>query len=75
MSTEKKSFNSLPIKPLKEVTEEAKLFISNRKEGIEKSLRLKSHKINSSFMGGLDWNRIITIGGASGAGKSTIARQ
>lgn len=75
MSTEKRSFNCLPSKHISAVAEEAKQFIYNRKEGIEKSLRLKSEKLNSSLMGGVDWNRIITVGGISGAGKSTIARQ
>ena len=75
MSLEKKSFNGLAIKQISDVVEEAKLFIRNRKEGIEKSLRLSSDKVNNHLMDGIDWNRIVTIAGLPGSGKSTLARQ
>ena len=71
----KKSYNKLPIKKANEIAEETKIFIKNRLEGKEKSLRVKSEKINKTFMNGFDWNRIITIAGLSGSGKSTLARQ
>lgn len=72
---EKKSFNGLTIKKLDQVVTETKEFINNRRFGIEKSLKLSSYKVNQAFMDGLDWNRIVTIAGLSGSGKSTIARQ
>lgn len=72
---ERKSFNGLSIKPIGEVINEAKKFIQDRKEGKEPSLRLGSEKINSAFMDGLDWNRIVTVAGLSGSGKSTLVRQ
>lgn len=75
MSTEKKSANTLTIKPLSEVVIEAKRYIEKRRTGEEKSLKVGSSKVNNSLMGGFDWGRIITLAGVSGSGKSTIARQ
>lgn len=71
----KTSFNGLQVKSISHVIDETKQFINDRKTGKEKSLKVSSNKINEAFMDGLDWNRIITIGGMSGSGKSTLARQ
>ena len=69
------SYNKLIIKSSAEVARETKTFIENRRNGREKSLKVRSNKVNKTFMNGIDWNRIITIAGISGSGKSTIARQ
>lgn len=72
---ENKSFSSLTIRPISEVVDEAKVYIDKRRTGLEKSLKVSSNKVNNTFMGGLDWNRIITIAGLPGSGKSTLLRQ
>ncbi len=72
---EKGSFNGLAIKTISDVVEEARVYISDRKTGKEKSLRVSSKKVNSAFMDGFDWNRIITVAGLSGSGKSTLVGQ
>lgn len=75
MSTENRSVKTLPIKSIKQVTSETLNYIENRKKGLEKSMKVKSKKINKAFLDGFDWNRIITIAGMSGSGKSTLVRQ
>ena len=58
-----------------QVVDEALEFIKRRREGLEPSLKTKSDKINNIFLNGFDWNRIVTIAGLSGTGKSTLTRQ
>jgi replicative DNA helicase len=72
---ERTSFRSLGIKKIPQVVDEALEFITRRKNGLEPSLKVKSSKINDTFLNGFDWNRIITVAGLSGAGKSTLVRQ
>lgn len=72
---EKRSANVLAFKSMPEVVEEARIYIEDRKAGKQKSLRVGSRKVNETFMDGFDWNRIVTVAGLSGAGKSTIVRQ
>lgn len=73
---ENKSTNTvLEIKPISLVVEEAKNFIQRRMEGLEPSLKVKSSKINDTFLDGFDWGRVVAIGGLSGSGKSTLVRQ
>lgn len=75
MSTAKKSAKVLSIRSMKQITSETKSYIDGRKKGTIKSLKVSSSKINEAIMDGFDWNRIITIAGLSGSGKSTISRQ
>lgn len=72
---EKISVNTLEIKSMSKVVEDTKKYIKDRKDGKQTSLKVSSSKVNSSFLNGFDWNRIITIAGLSGSGKSTIMRQ
>lgn len=51
---EKSLHKGLQIKSISTVVEEAKIFIKARKAGTEKSLKLKSKKVNSAFMNGID---------------------
>lgn len=51
---EKRSANTLGIKPMSTVVEEAKEYIQRRHEGKEKSLRVSSSAINETFMDGFD---------------------
>ena len=57
--------NTLRIKSMTEVVDEAKYYINERREGRQQSLKVVSEKINSTFMDGFDWNRIVTIAGLS----------
>ena len=75
MSSEKKSARTLQIRNIREVASETRIFIDNRRTGKEKSLKVRSSKVNNCFMDGFDWGRIITIAGLSGSGKSTLLRQ
>ncbi len=72
---ENNSSRGLTIKSISEVVEDTKSFIDRRRSGVETSLRVRSSKVNSAFMDGFDWNRIITLAGMPGSGKSTLARQ
>lgn len=72
---EKKSFNTLDIKTFDEVTKDTLSFISKRQQGLEPSLKVKSDKVNNTFLNGFDWGRIVTVAGLSGSGKSTLVRQ
>lgn len=49
-----------------------KQLIKSRQAGDVKSLLTSIPKFNSVLMGGLDWNRILSIAGLSGSGKSLI---
>jgi len=51
---EKRSANTLGIKPMSAVIEEAKQYIQRRHEGKERSLRTSSAIINETFMDGFD---------------------
>lgn len=55
--------------------ERTKKYIHERNTGESKSLLTSKKSMNDLFMDGIDWNRILTIGGASGAGKSTILEE
>lgn len=72
---EKTSFKSLAIKQMPEIVNDAIKFIESRQKGLEPSLKVKSKKINDTFLDGFDWGRIATVAGMSGAGKSTLVRQ
>lgn len=52
--------------------EKAKKFIRDRMDGKAPSLKTHKHKLNDALFEGLEWNRIITIAGLSGSGKSTM---
>ena len=47
-------------------------YIDKRRKGEIVSLKTSFAKLNKALMAGIDWGRIMTIAGQSGAGKSTI---
>lgn len=51
---EKRTANVLEFKSMSEVVEEARAYISDRREGRQKSLKVSSSKINDCFMDGFD---------------------
>jgi replicative DNA helicase len=50
-------------------------YIKGRKEGTIKSVSLPHTKLNKKLMGGLEWNKIVSLVGSSGSGKSAILEQ
>lgn len=65
----------LQFKHISKASEEFLTYVRGRKLGIIKSLRTELHKLNKALLGGFDWNRIVTIAGMSGAGKSVLLEQ
>lgn len=63
------------IKSLDTVAIQAVKYIKARQSGKEKSLKVASSKVNNTFLNGFDWNRIVSIAGLPGSGKSTLVRQ
>jgi len=73
---EENSFKGiLAFKHISESTKEIVEYIDSRRKGEEKSLKTRWDKLNNFWMGGIDWNTIVTIGGMSGCGKSSIANE
>ena len=72
---ENSSRDILNTKHISESTKEIVTYIDSRRKGLEKSLKTRWDKLNKFCMGGLDWNTIVTIGGMSGSGKSSIANE
>ena len=72
---EANSSKVLKYKHISEATKDIVKYIKSRKDGEEQSLKTRWSKLNNFCMGGLDWNTIVTIGGMSGSGKSSIANE
>lgn len=68
------SFKPLPKKSSKEVAEESKKYVDDRRNGRIKSLVTKYPKLNKSLMGGVELDTITCISALSGAGKSTLSK-
>tara|TARA_Y100000034_G_scaffold128607_1_gene183541 strand:- start:1319 stop:2314 length:996 start_codon:yes stop_codon:yes gene_type:complete len=69
------SFKVLKYRHIGTATKEIVDYIDSRRKGLEKSLKTRWDKLNKFCMGGIDWNTIVTIGGMSGSGKSSIANE
>jgi replicative DNA helicase len=65
----------LPYKHIKEAGAEALKYIDDRRFGRVRSLQTKWKKLNARTMNGIEWNTIMTIGGMSGSGKSSMANE
>lgn len=50
-------------------------YIEGRRRGYIKSLKVSHEKLNRVTLNGFDWNKIITLAGLSGSGKSMIVEQ
>jgi len=50
-------------------------YIEGRRNGTIKSLQTSFPKLNRSLLDGIEWNKIFTIGGMSGSGKSILCEQ
>lgn len=62
----------LPIKPIAVSVEEALTYIDGRREGTITSLKTGLSKLDKNLLDGVEWNKIFSIAGMSGSGKSTI---
>ena len=67
--------NSLPYAHISESTERTANYIKGRKTGDIKSLSTGISKLDAALLNGIEWGRILTIGGISGTGKSTVLEQ
>lgn len=72
---EENLYKGLKYRPISNAASEIVDYIKSRKDGDEQSLKTRWTKLNNFCMGGLDWNTIVTIGGMSGSGKSSIANE
>lgn len=66
---------TLKIRPYSYGLDRALKYIDDRRTGKTKSLVTSFKKLNAALLNGIDWNRIFTIAGRSGGGKSTILEQ
>ena len=57
-----------------EVAKQNREYVDKRRKGLITSLKTKYSKLNSSLMGGLEWDTIMCISALSGAGKSTLSK-
>ena len=67
--------NMLEFQHIRTAGDDILQYIDDRRKGLNKSLKTRWDKFNQVTMGGLDWNVIVTIGGMSGSGKSSIANE
>ena len=65
--------NSLSYRHISQAAQEAVNLMHGRMTGSIKFLITRWPKLNKAWMKGIEWNCIITIGGISGSGKSSIA--
>jgi replicative DNA helicase len=50
-------------------------YIQGRRDGSIKSLSTSLKKLDNALLAGIEWNKIFTIGGMSGSGKSMLCEQ
>lgn len=65
----------LPISHISKAVNTAIKYIEGRRSGHIKSLQTSFKKLNSALLDGIEWNKIFTIGGMSGSGKSILCEQ
>jgi len=63
----------LPLRNIKDPTNEIVKYIADRRAGIVRSLKTRWPKFNEQCMGGIEPNTIYTVAGISGSGKSAFA--
>lgn len=66
---------NLKVITIRDAAREAVIYIDKRRKGEIKSLKTPWDKYNSVALGGIEWNTIHTIAGASGSGKTAILNQ
>lgn len=66
---------SLKYKHISKAVIEAEAYLRGRREGTITSLKTGSQKLNDATLDGFEWNKIVTLGGLSGSGKSLVCEQ
>jgi len=69
------SSNALDFRHISYAGQQALEYIDGRRKGLIKSLKTSHEKLNKRTLGGFEWNKIITLAGLSGSGKSMILEQ
>ena len=64
---------TLPFRKIEEPSKEIIKYITDRRDGIVRSLKTRWPKFNVQCMGGIEPNAIYTVAGISGSGKSSFA--
>lgn len=72
---EQTSYNTLKIRSMSEVSQEAITYIAGRRDHSIVSLKTRWSKFNKQCMGGIEPNTVYTIAGISGAGKSSFGNE
>jgi hypothetical protein len=65
----------MSYKPIAYAVDKTIKYIDGRRKGEIKSLKTSHKKLNSVTLQGFEWNKVITLGGLSGSGKSMILEQ
>lgn len=72
---EQTSYNTLKIRSMSEVSQEAITYIAGRRDHSIVSLKTRWPKFNKQCMGGIEPNTVYTIAGISGSGKSSFGNE
>lgn len=72
---EQTSYNTLKIRSMSEVSQEAITYIAGRRDRSIVSLKTRWPKFNKQCMGGIEPNTVYTIAGISGSGKSSFGNE
>ncbi len=65
----------LPVRHISHAVNTAISYIEGRRSGNIRSLQTSFKKLNRYLLDGIEWNKIFTIGGMSGSGKSILCEQ
>lgn len=65
----------LEFKHISNGVSQFKKYAKGRMDGTIRSLRVSQEKVNKALLDGIEWNKIFTIAGLSGSGKSLILEQ
>lgn len=69
------STKNLEFKHISNGVKQFQKYTEGRMNGTIKSLKVSQEKVNKALLAGIEWNKIFTIGGLSGSGKSLILEQ
>ena len=69
---EQTSYNTLKIRSMSEVSQEAITYIAGRRDHSIVSLKTRWPKFNKQCMGGIEPNTVYTIAGISGSGNESF---
>lgn len=67
--------SNLPYRHISYAVDKATAYINKRRKGEERSLKTGTHKLDGATLDGFEWNRIVTLAGLPGSGKSITLEQ